>query len=479
MATAAAADATAIDAEMVRPTFAAGTIPGFDTAAVRRGGAFRAGMVVQLERDPLYLYDGTTPSSPIVQDRLSTFVGGSVDISKRLAARVVIPIIANFGDASSVGQGFGDVSAGMKVEILDGRAVSLGARTDLYLPLATPGLYAGEAGVRFAPGGMLGVHAGRVDVFGDVGFLVRSPIETSDTLSLASEATLNLGMSVDVVPKRLRVYAGGLARVPMVASEDAAAALPVEVLGGGELLVGKHVGIELAGGRGLTSGYGTTRYRVVAGFTWRWAPANHVAKPDAVVEAVDRTRELLDIDGLTEPPSTDAPAMREVYELPLARIDVRQIAIRDPIQFEVGTEHILPASQPTLSAVARLMNENPEVAQLVIEGHASDEGDFSYNYDLSVRRALAVFRALVEAGVHPSRLSTRGYGEVAPVVSGEDAAAMAANRRVIFQIARRLTPGEANAGWDTTVTLPWNGQAITIPAAPPPPPAPPSEEEDE
>ena len=478
LAIASAAEPAAIDAALIRPTWAVGAIPGFDTPLVRRAGAVRVGMVVQLERDPLYLYDGNTPVSPIVQDRLTTNLGASVDLSKRLAARVVLPIVATFGMADSKAAGVGDLSTGVKLEILDGKTASLGARTDLYLPLGTPGLYAGEASIRFAPGGMLAVHAGRLDVLSDVGFLLRSPVTTTDALALGSEVTFNLGASYDVVPRRLRAYAGALSRVPIESAASGAGALPIEALAGGEVTLGKHVAIELAGGRGLTGGYGTTRYRVLAALTWRWSSPTRAVQADPRVDAVDRTRELLDIEGLTEPPSTESHPMREVYELPLARIEVRQIAIRDPIQFDLGTETILAASQPTLAAVARLMNQNSDIAQLIIEGHASDEGGFSDNYDLSVRRALAAYRALVEAGVHPTRLSCRAYGEVAPAIAGEDAAAMAANRRVIFQIARRLVPGESNPGWDTTVTLPWSGQSVTIPAPPPPPP-PVLDEEDE
>ena len=41
-------------------------------------------------------------------------------------------------------------------------------------------------------------------------------------------------------------------------------------------------------------------------------------------------------------------------------------------------------SIPTLQFVAKLMNQNARLGHVVIEGHASEEGTFVYNYDLSM-----------------------------------------------------------------------------------------------
>ena len=67
-------------------------------------------------------------------------------------------------------------------------------------------------------------------------------------------------------------------------------------------------------------------------------------------------------------------------------------------------------------------------------------GTHEYNYDLSNLRARAIFRALIEAGVHPDRLSYRGYGEAMPKNLGSDEAALAENRRVEFHIVRQDPP---------------------------------------
>jgi len=159
----------------------------------------------------------------------------------------------------------------------------------------------------------------------------------------------------------------------------------------------------------------------------------------------------------------------------LARIEGERIVIRDPIEFEFATSNILPASLPTLQYVADLLNENWQIAHLVIEGHASEEGSFVYNYDLSIRRSRAIWEALIRAGVHPDRMSYRGMGEVVPRNEGEDEASLAGNRRVEFEIVRQYRPDETPEPMRENVRLPWTGEPANVgtppkPEAPPPPP---------
>ena len=125
--------------------------------------------------------------------------------------------------------------------------------------------------------------------------------------------------------------------------------------------------------------------------------------------------------------------------------------------------------------VADLLNENWQIAHLVIEGHASEEGSFVYNYDLSIRRSRAIWEELIRAGVHPDRMSYRGMGEVVPRNSGEDEASLAGNRRVEFEIVRQYRPDETPEPMREGVRLPWSGDEANVgtppkPEAPPPPP---------
>ena len=76
--------------------------------------------------------------------------------------------------------------------------------------------------------------------------------------------------------------------------------------------------------------------------------------------------------------------------------------------------------------------------QLVeIQGHADERGADNYNLDLTERRAAAVKRAMVERGVDPLRLVSRGYGETQPLCNQRNEAGWSKKRRVEFVILRR------------------------------------------
>jgi hypothetical protein len=146
----------------------------------------------------------------------------------------------------------------------------------------------------------------------------------------------------------------------------------------------------------------------------------------------------------------------------LAKIQKSQIVIKDPIQFELDTATILPESYPTLQYVADLLNQNSQIAHLLIEGHASEEGSYEYNYNLSMTRANAIWERLVRMGVHPSRMSTRSMGEVVPVEMGSEEKELAANRRVEFHIIRTLDPLEVPPEYANTIQLPWSGETQEV-----------------
>ncbi|MFZ5478405.1 MAG: OmpA family protein, partial [Myxococcota bacterium] len=460
-----AADAASIDTELVRPTFAAGAIPGFDAPGVLRGGAFRAGVLVQYERDPLVLHEFDAPVGAVVRDRFATVLGATVDFNERFAARLTLPVVSQWGSEvpalAGDGLGTGDVGAGVRFEALDKGALALAARADFAVPTGTRGAWVAEEGVRFSPGAVAALSLGRLGLLADAGVTLRRAVPTADTLTVGTELTANLGADMEILPDRLDAFAGALGRFGLGAGPTGTA---MELLAGARLHALPELDVDLAGGRGLLRGYGGTEYRVLASVTFHRAPALPEPEPERASLPPEASDALLDTTAIEEEEFELRPSAA-MLDVPLARVEQTQIVIRDPIQFERNTDKILPASLPTLGFVAKLMNEHPDIAELVIEGHASGEGDFAYNYELSVARALAVFRALVEAGVHPSRLACRGWGEVAPAVAGEGDAALAANRRVVFHIAHRLPPGEV-ASWSTALTLPWNGEARTLPAPP-------------
>jgi len=96
-------------------------------------------------------------------------------------------------------------------------------------------------------------------------------------------------------------------------------------------------------------------------------------------------------------------------------------------QFAFDDASLSAETQATIDALIR--DERDTNSILLIEGHTDWTGPEAYNQTLSERRADTVYNYLIEAGIEPSRLRVRGYGESQPISSNDTAAGRADNRR--------------------------------------------------
>ncbi len=113
-----------------------------------------------------------------------------------------------------------------------------------------------------------------------------------------------------------------------------------------------------------------------------------------------------------------------------------EIQILDQIYFRYDRDIINEErSAPVLNAVAEVMRQHPWILRLEVQGHTDSDGPAGYNKHLSQRRSEAVRRYLVErGGIAPDRLVGRGYGEFRPLMTNDNPAGRATNRRVQFVI---------------------------------------------
>ncbi len=100
------------------------------------------------------------------------------------------------------------------------------------------------------------------------------------------------------------------------------------------------------------------------------------------------------------------------------------------IYFDTGKAEVKPESRPTLKEIARLLRKNSSLKLLVV-GHTDNQGTFSYNMDLSKRRANAVIAVLNrDYGISTKRLRAVGVGYACPRASNRTDEGRAKNRRV-------------------------------------------------
>jgi outer membrane protein OmpA-like peptidoglycan-associated protein len=106
------------------------------------------------------------------------------------------------------------------------------------------------------------------------------------------------------------------------------------------------------------------------------------------------------------------------------------------VYFDFDRAEIRPDSRPVLDEAAAILNANPDVRLVVVEGHTDALGSEEYNQALSIRRAEAVYQYLINAGVAPERMRTEGFGESRPVADNETEEGRAQNRRVELRVAQ-------------------------------------------
>jgi outer membrane protein OmpA-like peptidoglycan-associated protein len=150
---------------------------------------------------------------------------------------------------------------------------------------------------------------------------------------------------------------------------------------------------------------------------------------------------LLDTDGDgvfdKEDECVDVPAGDNPHPTKRGCPTVKDNAIVvDPIFFKTGKAELLPESIPVLQSVVQVLEQNPDIVKIRIEGHTDSQGKPARNLELSKRRAKAVMKWLVKAGVTRSRLESNGYGQTQPIADNDTEDGRAKNRRVMFVVVK-------------------------------------------
>lgn len=108
------------------------------------------------------------------------------------------------------------------------------------------------------------------------------------------------------------------------------------------------------------------------------------------------------------------------------------------VLFDTDQATIRPDAARALRAIAVQIKKRSSNARLRVEGHTDDRGDETYGQRLSERRARTAANWLVRnAGFNADLISTKGFGEAAPVVPNTTAANRQKNRRVVITVLDR------------------------------------------
>lgn len=163
----------------------------------------------------------------------------------------------------------------------------------------------------------------------------------------------------------------------------------------------KGLGVTVGGGRGITTGIGCPDFRILAGVSY---------------------------SRIYTPPPPPPVAVEVSLE--------EKIIITQKIHFEFNRSTIRPISYPILDDVVSLLQRNPEIHLVRVEGHTDWIGSDAYNQRLSEARANAVRNYLIQKGIDSARLEAVGYGESKPIADNNTVQGRARNRRTDFTVLR-------------------------------------------
>lgn len=131
-------------------------------------------------------------------------------------------------------------------------------------------------------------------------------------------------------------------------------------------------------------------------------------------------------------PETDTyvPEVRTIY---LHRIQAGKTLVLNNIHFATGEAVLTASAFHELVKLGDFMRNNPTL-RVEISGHTDNVGGAEFNQRLSTQRANVVREYLVEQGIEPQRMTTKGFGQSAPVDTNDTETGRSKNRRTEIRI---------------------------------------------
>jgi outer membrane protein OmpA-like peptidoglycan-associated protein len=115
---------------------------------------------------------------------------------------------------------------------------------------------------------------------------------------------------------------------------------------------------------------------------------------------------------------------------------IPEVIVLEGVEFEAGSDRLLPSSISTLDAVSKMLLKVPNWF-IEVAGYTDNVGNPKANKVLSKKRADAVALYLVLKGFPSSKIVISGHGAEHPIATNNTPKGQARNRRVELHILRR------------------------------------------
>jgi len=174
----------------------------------------------------------------------------------------------------------------------------------------------------------------------------------------------------------------------------------------------------------FTQGKDNSNILVTGGLSYAFGKKETKKVPDTLTGSLppqESTKKVITDNEPESPPVQEVTAVNVPAKVPSPL----------SIEFPFATARLTEASKASIKAYAAELNlDGNKERKVLIEGHTDAKGSRAFNATLAMKRASAVFAALITCGIDPRRISIDGYGETMPVADNETERGREKNRRV-------------------------------------------------
>ena len=121
------------------------------------------------------------------------------------------------------------------------------------------------------------------------------------------------------------------------------------------------------------------------------------------------------------------------------------VSMESKLMFASASWDVSDEGKKAVKELAKVLEDNPDL-DIIVEGHTDNDAykgrtDIKDNWDLSVMRATAILKLILQYGpkIDPARIEACGHGEYAPKAENNSAANKAQNRRTEIILTPKLS----------------------------------------
>ncbi len=468
---------TSIDVQQFKPGIGSQDFLNIESAKVAPHVTPFVGLSVGYANQPLVLgVPGTNETVIRLVNDLTFFdLSAGIALKDHLELAIALPLSIARGQsadgldpalgAKHTGFAVGDLRFAPKYSFFDlGKTFQIGVSLPLVFPTGNAAAFRGGGAVMIAPRALVELNLPIFRVAANVGFNLRTAEERLMNLTVGQEFAWGVGGEFPLFGETNQLILQASLTGAVGLRKLTGVEVPVNILAGLKYKIGTVMAFEVAGGAGLTHGWGSPKYQVVFGFSYQPAPIQFpeswfkkdepvlaideaastrpdeafvTKNPDAVTVATAKPKEPetkkpeapkfvdSDHDGVADA-NDKCPDEKETIngiadddgcaDKGESKVSITngKLTFKGRLEFQQKRPALNAASEALIKQLAAVLRANPE-ARLRIDVYVTDLNTLEENNQMSAQRAATVRELLIREGVERRRIQTRALGMEKPL----------------------------------------------------------------